>query len=114
MKDEFNYNFKESIRLMKADGKKTSKDIIGQVTSLPIYGEVYRRTCEILGVKGSAELAILTLELPLHLRLVRLKELLGLIPGENEGKYHHKLRWHFRNLEAKPLHKCQERCECLG
>jgi hypothetical protein len=100
MKDGFNYNFKESIRLMKADGKKTPKDIIGQVTSLPIYGEVYRRTCEILKIKRSAESAILTLELPLHLRLVRLKGLLGLIPGKNEGKYHHKLRWHFRNLAA--------------
>jgi hypothetical protein len=41
--------------------------------SLPIYGEVYRKACEILGVKKSTELAILVLELPSHLPLVRLR-----------------------------------------
>ena len=62
---------------MEVDRVRISREIIKQVASLPIYGEVYRRACEILGVKESVELAILTLELPLYLLMVRLKELLG-------------------------------------
>jgi len=62
---------------MEVDRVRISREIIKQVASLPIYGEFYRRACEILGVKESVELAILTLELPLYLPMVRLKELLG-------------------------------------
>ena len=50
-------NFREVVRLMNADRQKISEEVIRQVTSLPIHGEVYRRACEILGVKRSAELA---------------------------------------------------------
>jgi hypothetical protein len=39
---------------MNLDGQKISKEIIRRVSSLPIYGEVYRRACEILGVKKRA------------------------------------------------------------
>jgi hypothetical protein len=61
------------IRLMEADKARISKEIIRQVSSLSIYGEVYRKACEILGIKRSTELAILVMELPLHLPMVKLK-----------------------------------------
>jgi hypothetical protein len=95
---DFDYNFKESLRLMNADGKKVSREIVKQVTNLPIYGEVYRKACEILGVNNSAELAILVVELPLHLPLVRLKGLLGFTPNKNWGRYYHRLRKHISNF----------------
>ena len=85
IKSGFDYNFKESIRLMEADGRRVSGEITKRTVSLPIYGEVYRKACEILGVRRSTELAILTVELPLYLPLVRLKKLLGLIPSKNGG-----------------------------
>ena len=94
------YNFREVVRLMNADRQKISEEIIRQVTSLPIHGEVYRRACEILGVKRSAELAILAVRLPLHLPMVRLKGLLGLIPGGNGGRYNHELRAHIASFAA--------------
>jgi hypothetical protein len=50
MKNGFNYNFEEVIRLMEADRKKVSKEIIRQVASLSIYGEVYRKAFESLGI----------------------------------------------------------------
>jgi hypothetical protein len=58
IKSGFDYNFKESIRLMEADGRRVSGEIIKRVVSLPIYGEVYRKACDILGVRRSTELAI--------------------------------------------------------
>jgi len=108
VKDGFDYNFRESIRLMEADGKRISEKIVRQVTSFPIYGEVYRKACEILGVKRSVELAILVVELPLHLPLVRLKGLLGLIPNRNGGKYYHRLRRHIAAFAAS-LYLCATR-----
>jgi hypothetical protein len=90
----FDYNFEEVIRLMETDGMKLSQEIIRQVASLPIYGEVYRKACETLGVKKSAELAILAVELPLYLPMVKLKTLLVLIPGGDRRRYNHKLRDH--------------------
>ena len=100
MKSGFDYGLKEVIRLMTADGRRIARKIIRQVVNLPIYGEVYKSACEILGVKESAELAILTLELPLHLPMVRLKGLLGLTPDRNKGRYNHELRMHITNLAA--------------
>jgi len=100
IKDGFDYNFEESLRLMDADRKRISEEIIRQVASLPIYGEVYRRACEILGVKKSTELAILVIKLPLYLPMVRLKGLLGLIPGGNKGRYRHELRTHITSFAA--------------
>jgi len=94
VKDGYDYNFKEVIRLMEADRTRISREIIRQVASLPIYGEVYRKACEMLGIKNSVELAILTLELPLHFPLCDLKGLLGLNPNRTEGRYNHRLRNH--------------------
>jgi len=47
-----------------------------------------------LGVKNSVELAILTLELPLHWPLRGLRGLLGLNPNRTEGRYSRRLRHH--------------------
>ena len=98
IKHGLDYNFEESVRLMEADRRRISEEIIRQVSSLPVYGEVYRRACEILGLRKSAELAILVIELPLHLPMVKLKTLLGLIPSENRRQYNHKLRDHISKL----------------
>jgi hypothetical protein len=55
------------------------------VTALPIYREVYREACKAFGVKESAELAILTVNLPLYLSLRKIKGLLGFTPDRNGG-----------------------------
>jgi hypothetical protein len=77
VKRDFDYGFRELIRPTEAERKRISKEIIKEVTALPIYGEVYRETCRVFGVKESAELAILTVNLPLHLSLRKMKGLLG-------------------------------------
>jgi len=97
IKHGLDYNFEESVRLMEADRMRLSQKIIEQVSSLPIYGEAYRKACEILGVKNSVELAILVLELPLHLPLNGLKGLLGFTPSKNK-RYRRKLRIHITNF----------------
>ena len=43
IKRNFNYNFEESLKLIEADGRKISKEIIRRVVTLPIYGEVYKK-----------------------------------------------------------------------
>jgi len=100
VKDCFDYNFREVIGLMEADRWKVSKEIVRQVSSLPIYGETYRKAYEVLGVKNSIELAILILELPLHLPLAGLKGLLGLNPNRTEGRYNRRLRHHIAAFAA--------------
>ncbi len=97
IKHGFDYNFKEVVKLMEADEKKISGELIRQTASLPIYGEVYRRACETLGVKNSVELAILTLGLPLHLPLKGLKGLLGFTP-DRDKRHRHKLRAHISSF----------------
>ena len=104
IKHGFDYNFKEVVKLMEADRMKLSQEIIKQVSSLPIYGEIYRKACEIIGVKNSVELAILTLGLPLHLPLKGLKGLLGFTPDKNK-RYCHKLRIHISSF-ATSLYMC--------
>ena len=52
-----------------------------------------------LGVRNSVELAILTVELPLHLPITRLKGLLGFTPNKNDGRYDHELRRHVAGLQ---------------
>ena len=47
-----------------------------------------------MGLRKSAELAILAIRLPPHLPMVRLKTLLGLVLGGNRGRYNHRLRDH--------------------
>ena len=86
----FDYSFKEAVRLMDSERQKISR-------SSYLWG-VYRKACEILRIKKSVELAILVVELPLHLPTVRLKGPLGLIPSGNKGRYDHELRRHIANF----------------
>jgi len=90
----FDYNFRESIRLMESDRRRISREIIREMSDNNVYKEV----CRLLGVKNSVELAILTLELPLHLSITRLKGLLGFTPDKNKGRYIHRLRKHIAAL----------------
>jgi len=92
----FDYNFKESIRLMWNDSKRISKEIIRELAD----NNIYKEACRLLGLKDSVELAILTVELPLHLPITRLKGLLGFTPNKNKGRYAHKLRKHIIDLAA--------------
>jgi hypothetical protein len=92
----FDYNFRESIRLMENDSRRISREIIRELAD----NNVYREACRLLGVKDSVELAILTMELPLHLHMRRLKGLLGFTPNRNEGRYNHRLRNHIAALAA--------------
>ena len=86
----FDYNFRESIRLMENDCRSISREIIREVAD----NNVYREACRLLGVKDSVEVAILTVELPLYLHMRRLKGLLGFTPNKNKGRYNHRLRKH--------------------
>jgi hypothetical protein len=90
----FDYNFRESIRLMENDCERISREIIRELAD----NNVYREACKLLGVKDSVELAILTIELPLHLPMTRLKGLLGFTPDKNKGRYNHRLRKHVAAL----------------
>jgi hypothetical protein len=78
----FDYGFKESIRLMQNDANHISREIIREVA----HNNIYREACRLLGVRDSVEVAILTVELPLHLHMRRLKGLLGFTPNKNEGR----------------------------
>jgi hypothetical protein len=101
----FDDNFKEALRLMDADRRKISEEIIRRVAALPIYGEVYKKALQAFGIKKSAELAVLVIELPLYLPLVRLKGLLGLVPDRNRGRYNRRLRGHITAFAAS-LYLC--------
>jgi hypothetical protein len=94
LSEGFDYGFKESIRLMENDSDSISREIIRELAD----NDVYREGCKLLGIKDSVELAILTVELPLHLHMRRLKGLLGFTPNKNEGRYHHRLRKHVAAL----------------
>jgi len=61
----FDYNFKEFIKLLQKDLKRTVKKIISTLSNSR-YVEVYRKVCDILRIKDSVEVAILIMELPLH------------------------------------------------
>jgi len=106
----FDYNFKEPIRLMENDGRRVSKEIIKEVAK----NNVYREACRLLGVKDSVELAILTVELPLHLPITRLKGLLGFTPNKNEGRYDHRLRKHVVALSANLYINVKRRANVLN
>ena len=88
--DGYDYELKDSVKLMEKDKREVAKKII-QILS---NNAIYREACRMLRVKDSVELAILTMELPLHLPATRLKGLLGFTPNKNEGRYYHRLRKH--------------------
>jgi len=88
--DGYDYELKNAVKLMKKDKRYIAKKIVEILSN----DAVYREACRILGVKDSVEIAILTVELPLHLPITRLKGLLGYTPNKNEGRYNHRLRKH--------------------
>jgi hypothetical protein len=94
LSEGFDYGFKEPIRLMENDSRSISREIIRELAD----NNVYREACKLLGLKDSVEVAILTVELPLHLHMRRLKGLLGFTPNKNEGRYNHRLRKHITAL----------------
>lgn len=88
--DGYDYELKDAVKLMEKDKKDVGKRIVEILSN----DAIYREACRMLGVKDSVELAILTVELPLHLPITRLKGLLGYTPNKNEGRYDHRLRSH--------------------
>jgi hypothetical protein len=79
---------------MQSDCGKIFREIIREVAD----NDVYREACKLLKIKDSFELAILTVELPLHLPMTGLKGLLGFTPNRNKGRYNHRLRKHVAAL----------------
>jgi len=98
----FDYYFRESIKLIEEDLKETAKEIISMVSNSR-YGEVYRRVCDTLRVKDSVEVAVLTMELPLHLGVGKLRAYLGLNPVKNNNQYNRRLRRHLEALAYNTL-----------
>jgi len=90
----FKYNFRESVRLMQSDCERISREIIRELAN----NNVYMEACRLLGVKDSIEVAILTVELPLHLPLNILKRFVGLTPNRSNGRYNHRIRRHLSQL----------------
>jgi hypothetical protein len=87
------YGFRESIRAMESDRKKTGREIV-KIVRKSIYKDVYRRVCNELQMRGSVEIAILVMELPLTSGVDKLKAYLGFTPTKNNGQYNHRLRRH--------------------
>jgi len=98
----FDYYFGESIKLIEKDLKETAKEIIYMVSNSR-YVEVYRRVCDTLRVKDSVEVAVLTMELPLHLGVGKLRAYLGLNPVKNNNQYNRRLRRHLETLTYNTL-----------
>jgi cell fate (sporulation/competence/biofilm development) regulator YmcA (YheA/YmcA/DUF963 family) len=98
----FDYYFRESIRLIEEDLKETAREIISMV-SISRYVEVYRRACEALRVKDSIEVAVLVMELPLHLGVGKLRAYLGFNPVKNNNQYNRRLRRHLEALAYNTL-----------
>jgi len=88
----FDYNFKEFIKLIQKDLKKTVKKIISTVSNSR-YVEVYRRVCDILRIKDSVEVAILIMELPfLHQGCRKAESVSRAQPSKNNNHYNRRLR----------------------
>jgi hypothetical protein len=98
----FDYYFRESIKLIEKDLKETTKEIISMVSN-SCYREIYRKACEALRVKDSVEVAVLVMELPLHLGVGKLRAYLGLNPVKNNNQYNRRLRRHLEALAYNTL-----------
>jgi hypothetical protein len=77
--------------------KKTGREIVKTVRK-SIYKDVYRRVCNELQMRGSVEIAILVMELPLTSGVDKLKAYLGFTPTKNNGQYNHRLRRHLESI----------------
>jgi hypothetical protein len=88
--------------LIEEDLKETAKEIISMVSNSR-YVEVYHRVCDALRVKDSVEVAVLIMELPLHLGVGKLRAYLGLNPVKNNNQYNRRLRRHLEALAYNTL-----------
>jgi len=68
-------------------GGKYPRRLSDRWTASPFTGRFGGKLARPLGLRKSAELAILAIELPPHLPMVKLKTLLRLVPGGNRGRY---------------------------
>lgn len=93
-RDGYEYKLKDDVRLMEKDKEEVAQKIIETLSNDVIYKEV----CRLLGFRDSVEVAILTIELPLHLPLNTLKKIVGLTPNRNDGRFNHDLREHLSQL----------------
>jgi len=93
-KDDLKNSIKLMIKVMEKEKKKVAKEVIQTLSN----DAVYREVCKLLGIKNSVELAILTIELPLHLSLNTLKAVVGLTPNRNKGRFNHSLHDHLSRL----------------
>ncbi len=85
---------RENIKLLEKMSKEVSREIIDKVSNDRLYIEA----CRLLGLQDSVEVAILTIELPLHYPSKTLKKIVGLTPNKNNGRYNHCLREHLSRL----------------
>jgi hypothetical protein len=93
-RDEYDYRLRDSIRLMEKDKEETASKIIKMLSN----DAIYRGACRLLGFNDSVEVAMLAIELPLHLPLKILKKIVGLTPNRNNGRYNHRIRKHLSQL----------------
>jgi hypothetical protein len=92
--DGYNYKLRDSIMLMERDKEETVKKIVKMLSD----DTIHREACKLLGLNDSVEVAILTIELPLHLPLNILKKIVGLTPNRSNGRYNHRIRRHLSQL----------------
>jgi hypothetical protein len=92
--DGYDYRLRDSIRLMEKDKEETASKIIKMLSN----DAIYKGACRLLGFNDSVEVAILAIELPLHLPLKILKKIVGLTPNRNNGRYNHRIRKHLSQL----------------
>jgi hypothetical protein len=92
--DGYDYGLRDSVRLMEEDKEEAASKIIKMLSN----DAIYRGACRLLGLNDSVEVAILTIELPLHLPLNILKKVAGLTPNRNNGRYNHSIRMHLSQL----------------
>jgi len=102
---------------------KRRKDAIGyrivsRVKSDPLYGEIYRRAVEELGLCDRAvAIAVLLVKLPLHSGVKKLKGYLGFTPeAKKTRRYNHELRgWLARSAATiclKSRRSCSRKAIC--
>jgi len=82
------------IRQLDAERAAVGRRVARRVKSDPFYGELYRRAAEGLGLGDRAvSIAVLSVKLPLHSGVKKLKGYLGFTPeAKKTGRYNHELR----------------------
>jgi len=92
--DGYDYELKDTVKLMEKD----KKDVAKKITGIFSDDAIYKEACKILGVKDSVDLAMLLNEVRLDLPLDCIKDYLGLTNNKNNGRYERRLRGHLSQL----------------